>query len=211
MANKHEHHAEYKHLPATGVRARELGEIYYFTGKRCTKGHLSPRYASSGNCVQCIADVRGKTEINYKGRSSKRSKENQFAAMQAVTHGFTEYQATEPCPQGHYRRYVTTNNCIDCNDIKRQQRSEKARWARIKKEYGLSASDVFEMLGSQRSACLICGVSIASGYHIDHCHSSGKVRGLLCSKCNQAIGLFDEDQNRLQKAANYIARFSRET
>lgn len=211
MANKHEHHKEYKHLPATGIRARELGETYYFTGKRCTKGHLSPRYSSSGNCVQCIAVTRGKAEINHKGKSSKRSQANQLAALKAVANGFTEYQSTEPCSKGHYRRYVTTNNCIDCNDINRQQRYEKAKWARIKKEYGLSSADVFEMLKNQRNACLICGVSIANGYHIDHCHSSGKVRGLLCSRCNQAIGLLDEDQNRLKKAADYIARFSRET
>lgn len=208
MAKKHEHHPEYKHLPATGLRARELGETYYFTGKRCTKGHLSPRYASSGNCVQCIANARGKVEINQKGRSTKRSESNQLAALAAIENGFTEYKSTDPCPHGHYRRYVTTNNCIDCNDAKRAERSEKARWSRIKKEYGLSEDQVQTMLVDQVNACAICSTDIATGYHIDHCHTTGKVRSLLCSRCNQALGLLDEDQAKIQKAADYLKRFA---
>lgn len=209
MANKHEHHPKYKHLPATGLRARELGETYYFTGKRCTKGHLSPRYASSGNCVQCIANARGKVEINQKGKSTKRSEANQLAALAAVANGFTEYKSTDPCPHGHYRRYVTTNNCIDCNDAKRAERAEKARWSRIKKEYGLSEDQVQTMLVDQGNACAICSADIATGYHIDHCHTTGKVRSLLCSRCNQAIGLLDEDLAKIQKAADYIRMFEK--
>lgn len=209
MAKQHEHHPIHKHLPATGLRARDLGETYYFTGKRCTKGHLSPRYASSGNCVECIANTRGKAQINKKGRSSKRSEQNQIAALDAIANGFTEYQSTDPCPNGHYRRYVTTNNCIDCNDAKSIERATKARWARIKKEYGLSADQVDEMLKQQENKCSICCVDILGKYHIDHCHSSGKVRGLLCSKCNQAIGLLDEDQSKIQSAADYLKRFAK--
>lgn len=211
MAKKHEHHPIHKHLPATGVRARELGQTYYFTGKRCTKGHLSPRYASSGNCIDCIAKARGKTSINRKGKSSKRSEANHVAALKALENGFTEYLSADPCPQGHYRRYVTTNNCIDCNDAKRAERAKKSRWARIKKEYGLSACEVDEMLKQQSYSCHICEADIKSNYHIDHCHKSGKVRSLLCPRCNQAIGLFDENKSRLQKAADYIERFSNES
>lgn len=209
MANKHEHHAEYKHFPATGLRARELGETYYFTGKRCTKGHLSPRYASSGNCVQCIADVRGKVEINKKGKSSKRSEENQKLALEAISKGFTEYLSVTPCPQGHYRKFVTTNNCIDCGLLKVTKRAEQTKWARVKKEYGLSQIEVAKMLANQNFECEICKVNIKTKYHIDHCHKTGKVRSLLCSRCNQAIGLLDEDQSKIQNAADYIKRFAR--
>lgn len=207
MANKHEYHPEHKHLPATGLRARELGETYYFTGKRCTKGHLSPRYASSGNCVECIAKARGKAAINFKGRSSKRSEENQKSALDAVLSGFTEYISSDPCPQGHYKRFVTTNNCIECGLMNMQKRAEQAKWRRVKKEYGLSQIQVEKMLEKQNFSCAICEKSIAIKYHIDHCHTSGIVRSLLCSKCNQAIGLLDEDQKKIQKAADYIRKF----
>jgi hypothetical protein len=204
MAKKHEFHSEFSKLSATGQRARDLGELLYFTGKRCTKGHLSPRYASSSNCVECIAKTRGQAEIKTKGRSSKRSDVNHKNALNAIACGFTEYKPDSPCPQGHYRRYVTTNNCIDCDIEKRVQRAEKAKWSRIKKEYGLSELDVAKMLNKQNYECVICSVNIKARYHIDHCHLTGKVRGLLCQKCNQAIGLLQENESLFFKAAQYI-------
>lgn len=209
MAKKHEFHPEFSKLAATGIRARELGQTLYFTGKRCLKGHLSPRYASSGNCVECIANARGKASINSSGRSSKRSAVNHAAALAAIAGGALEYLSDAACPHGHYRRYVTTNNCIDCDVESRAKRAEKARWSRIKKEYGLSEDQVQTMLVDQGNACAICSADIATGYHIDHCHTTGKVRSLLCSRCNQAIGLLDEDRAKIQKAADYIRRFEK--
>lgn len=200
MAKKHEFHPEFSKLAATGLRARELGQMLYFTGKRCLKGHLSPRYASSGNCVECIANTRGKASIN----SNKRSAVNHAAALAAIAGGALEYLSDSACPHGHYRRYVTTNNCIDCDVEKRAKRAEKARWARIKKEYGLSKLDVAQMLNKQNFQCVICSINVQNGYHVDHCHSTGKVRGLLCQKCNQAIGLLRESELLFFKAAEYI-------
>lgn len=209
MAKTHEHHPVYKYLPATGVRAKELGEVYYFTGKRCTKGHLSRRYASSGNCVDCIAQARGKAEINKKGKSSKRSEENQMAAIEAINQGFTEYKSTDPCPKGHYKKYVTTNNCVECNNQQREKRKNQAKLMRIQKLYGLTLEAIQTMLFSQNNSCEICKTNIKNGYHIDHCHKSGKVRSLLCQKCNQAIGLLDESEEKMQSAVNYIKRFAK--
>ena len=204
MAKKHEFHPEFSKLAATGFRAREFGQTLYFTGKRCLKGHLSPRYASSGNCVECIANARGKASINLSGRSSKRSASNHAAALAAIDGGALEYLSDAACPKGHYRKYVTTNNCIDCDVEKRSQRTEKARWVRVKKLYSLSESDVTKMLDKQNCKCVICSINIQTGYHIDHCHLTGKVRGLLCQKCNQAIGLLRESESLFFKAAEYI-------
>ena len=204
MAKKHEFHPEFSKFAATGIRARELGQTLYFTGKRCLKVHLSPRYASSGNCVECIANARGKVLINSRGKSSKRSAVNHAAALAAINGGALEYLSDSACPQGHYRRYVTTNNCIDCDVKNRLKRTEKVRWARVQKLYGLSELDVTRMLDKQNCQCVICSISIKNGYHIDHCHSTGKVRGMLCQKCNQAIGLLRESESLFFKAAEYI-------
>lgn len=204
MAKKHEFHSEFSKLPATAHRAKELGETLYFTGKRCIKDHLAPRYASSGNCIECIAKVRGKLFINSVKKSRKRSATNHETALNALANGLLEYLSDKSCPQGHYRRYVTTGNCIDCDVETRAKRSEKARWARIKKEYGLTEFDVNQMLDKQDCQCMICSTNIKSGYHIDHCHATNKVRGLLCQKCNQAIGLLKESELLFFKAAEYI-------
>ena len=204
MAKKLEFHHKFSKLPATAARARELGEVLYFTGKRCTKGHLSPRYASSANCAQCIASKRGQVEINHKGKSSKRSEENQALAVAAFNAGHLAYDSIDPCPSGHYKRFVSSNNCVDCSKSAMQSRSESAKWARIFKLYGLSKHDIEVMLHEQNYQCFICGDCIASGHHIDHCHTTGKVRKLLCSRCNQAIGLLRENSTFFDKAAKYI-------
>jgi hypothetical protein len=204
MANKHEFHSEFSKLPSAGFRAREIGETIYFTGKKCLKGHLSPRYASSGNCIECIANARGKAAINSSGKSSKRSLINHTAALAAAANGNLEYLSDSPCPKGHYRRYITTNNCIDCNNQAQTNRAKRNKWARVQKLYGLSEFNVLEILNKQNFKCVICTTEIQTTYHIDHCHSTGIVRGLLCSKCNQAIGLLQESKIFFLKALQYI-------
>jgi hypothetical protein len=209
MAKQIEFHNEFSKLPESPVRAKQLGEPFYFTGKRCTKGHLSTRYASSGNCVQCIADKRGKSEIfTNKNRFFDASEENIRRAKEAINNGFSFYEPETPCPNGHYKRFVTTHNCIICGGEQTKKRKENARWARIRKQYSLSEDEVNAMLKKQNSCCLICNADIYKNYHIDHCHKRGIVRGLLCSKCNQAIGLFQEDANRMKIAIDYLRGFN---
>lgn len=207
MANKHEYHNIYSTYPATGIRARELGELYYFTGKRCSKGHLSLRYSSSGNCVDCFDVKKLSVETNFRGRSSKRSEENQKLAEAALNQGNTTYIPTDCCKHGHKERFIGSNNCVQCSFQKSKERSEYAKWLRIKKEYGLSKEQFEEMQISQNNQCTICSSELTSkNTHIDHCHTSKKIRSLLCSRCNQAIGLLDEDELRLKKAMEYIRK-----
>jgi hypothetical protein len=77
---------------------------------------------------------------------------------------------------------------------------------RLKSVFGITVEQYDEMLKSQNNSCAICERTEPTGYgwHVDHCHTTGKVRGLLCSKCNQAIGLFDENLNSMKKAITYL-------
>lgn len=206
MAIKNEFHKEFSLLPATGARARQLGELLYFTGKRCSKGHLSPRYASSSNCCQCIAERKNKASLNHRGRSSVRSEYDNKLALDAISRGDLTYQSIKKCPSGHNLRFVGSNNCVLCDAEKRKKRADSARWSRIKKEYGLTEKNVKFMLSEQGGLCSICNIDITAGYHIDHCHVKNKVRSLLCQKCNQAIGLLNENENIFFRAANYIRK-----
>lgn len=207
MALKLEIHPEYSKLPESAIRAIFLGEVHYFTGKRCTKNHLSPRYASSGNCVQCIADKRGKVSINKSGKSSKRSLANHELAMKAHEAGKLIYESTDSCPAGHYQRYTSSNNCFQCSQASNEKRLKSARWRRIEKEYGLTQSEFDAMLSNQNHQCSICFSALhEKNTHIDHSHSTGKVRSLLCNKCNQAIGLLNEDTEILTSAINYLLK-----
>ena len=188
-------------MPSTQKRAMQTISEFYFTNKKCLNGHLSPRYTSSANCRQCIIEKRGIIEKNFRGRSSLRRPQNQKLAEDAHKNGFTTYEAMSPCKQGHFSRYVTTNNCVECNNKKIRY----SKWQAIKKKYGLEKEDYESIFNKQNSSCAICKSLLNDkNTHVDHCHSTKKVRGLLCSKCNQGIGLFNEDVENLKNAVDYL-------
>jgi hypothetical protein len=85
----------------------------------------------------------------------------------------------------------------------------KARWSYIIRNYGLEKVDFESMLEEQQNKCAICGLefhdeSKSTRPHIDHCHNSGDVRGLLCSLCNVGLGHFKDDPQILQSAIQYL-------
>lgn len=64
-----------------------------------------------------------------------------------------------------------------------------------------------ELFAAQDGKCLICGIHADEAYnglHIDHDHVTGEVRGLLCHKCNTALGLFQDNVEFLKTAADYL-------
>jgi hypothetical protein len=93
---------------------------------------------------------------------------------------------------------------------------EHIKWKTfIKRTYGIDADIYYEMLESQNYKCAICGTEGNNSINktkmfIDHCHDSGKVRGLLCSKCNMALGNFNDDIQTLKNAIAYLTKFEKE-
>ena len=196
-------HEEMMLLPASKDRAILAGVEYYFTAKPCKRGHFSHRYTSSANCVQCIADRRCKPEILTRGKP-KASVENQRRAKDALKNGFLVYHPDMPCKRGHFKRYVNSHNCVDCCSVNQKKDTQK-RWRRIERIYGISKIVFFEMLVSQNGQCAIClEIICEKSCHIDHCHKKNRVRGLLCQKCNQAIGLFKDNTKTMMTAIKYI-------
>ena len=67
------------------------------------------------------------------------------------------------------------------------------------------------MLEKQNYKCKICGNGEEEAGHelrVDHCHNTGKIRGLLCSQCNTALGLLKDNPDNIQKALEYIIESS---
>jgi hypothetical protein len=115
--------------------------------------------------------------------------------------------------------YKSSKNIVglswECRDCLRKRKIDseghyktnkrKAFLAYRKRIFGLSEQDLSDLFISQRGACKICRVAfIIDDYHIDHCHKSGKVRGLLCRRCNTGIGFFDDDTTLLESAIKYL-------
>jgi hypothetical protein len=79
------------------------------------------------------------------------------------------------------------------------------RKSHLKRKYGLTVEQYDAMLGAQGGVCAICGEKPGDlTLHVDHHHESGAVRKLLCVRCNNALGLFQESHELFQAAADYL-------
>lgn len=76
----------------------------------------------------------------------------------------------------------------------------------LKTKYGLSLQDVDRMVTEQAGRCLICLGELGAGKtpHVDHCHVTQQVRGVLCRNCNTAIGMLGDDVANVLRAADYL-------
>jgi recombination endonuclease VII len=78
-----------------------------------------------------------------------------------------------------------------------------ARW-----RYGVAHGTYARMFEEQGGKCAICETTDTAPtgrFHIDHCHDTGKVRGLLCQKCNLGIGHLKHDPEIIRSAISYLA------
>ena len=81
---------------------------------------------------------------------------------------------------------------------------QKTDQARLKSLYGISSDDYDRLFAHQRGACAICGKRSAKTLCVDHCHATGKVRGLLCQRCNLALGHLNDSPTLVSAALAYL-------
>ncbi len=97
---------------------------------------------------------------------------------------------------------------------RRQDRPEVAAVVWRKHRYGIIESQYQAMLIAQGNSCAICKMPFNhtgprfEKPQVDHCHASGKVRGLLCTECNQGLGRFKDNAEALTAAIEYLRRSS---
>ncbi len=87
---------------------------------------------------------------------------------------------------------------------RRWKTNPKYREEKRARRYGISVQDYKIMLARQRGACAICRKKSEQTLCIDHCHKTGKVRGLLCRKCNIALGFYGDDPRLTRAATAYL-------
>lgn len=85
------------------------------------------------------------------------------------------------------------------------------RKSHLRKKYNISIDEYNQMINDQENKCAICNHELidSRGFrpHIDHCHKTGKVRGILCGDCNKALGGFKDDIHRIKNAHLYLLKF----
>ena len=98
------------------------------------------------------------------------------------------------CKQVFLRELFSSGYCKQCS-----------RDYILEKRYGVTREQYDELVAS---GCAICGTRKPGkkGFHVDHCHSGGQVRGVLCHGCNVGLGMFQDNPERLLRAAEYLTR-----
>lgn len=88
--------------------------------------------------------------------------------------------------------------------------SRKARKYRLKSKYELTQEQYDALFAEQSGCCGLCGrLAGEETLAVDHDHDTGEVRRPLCGKCNKGLGLFDDNPELLEKAAEYVRKFRR--
>jgi len=72
--------------------------------------------------------------------------------------------------------------------------------------YKIRKEQFIQMKNKQKNRCLICKNKFLKTPHIDHCHKTNKIRGLLCSTCNTGLGCFKDNLKLLQAAIGYLQK-----
>jgi hypothetical protein len=192
-------------LPKSGVEAVRIGSTYFYTGKPCKHGHVAARFTKGGSCTWCARSISaaryGKefTGISVVARANEERSE-------AVKSKQLTYITSKPCPKGHRLRWTASTNCVECDKASRERRAEKLASDRITKLYGLNEAAHESIFIKQNKSCAICckPAGHRRELHVDHCHKTNVVRGLLCSCCNQALGLFQDNPDLMLFAAEYV-------
>ena len=110
--------------------------------------------------------------------------------------------------------------CTECGAVKEKSEFSKAKLGKdglrskckdccrsyeMQRVYGITLEKYDSMLADQDGCCAICKTETSKGrFAIDHCHTTGEVRGLLCFDCNTGIGKLQDDPSLLLAAYNYL-------
>ncbi len=124
-----------------------------------------------------------------------------------------------PLARGKARGYAWV--CKECKKAKHQAKkasmssedwflTQRKYW--LKSEYGLTLEDYNNKVKEQDHKCAICKCDETDAFKgllfVDHCHTTGTVRGLLCHHCNTALGKFRDSKEILTSAIDYVEKYN---
>ncbi|WP_457457244.1 endonuclease VII domain-containing protein [Streptomyces sp. TE5632] len=171
--------------------------------KRCSRcGESKPRAAFTGNraareglrayCRKCWAGY-------HRARQLARGKKVRPRVEAPEGHKFCRSRGeTKPHSEWHRNAGASDGLLTSCKAC----RADKGRAGRLKRKYGITEAERDELIASQGGACCICLSAPAA--HVDHCHKTGRVRGVLCFSCNAALGQFKDRPDAIRRAAAYV-------
>lgn len=119
------------------------------------------------------------------------------------------------CQKANRKKWAAKNKQVASGYARRwrERNPRAAKDHKLRSTYGVPLGTYDRLLAEQGGKCAICGTDTPGGrgdFHVDHCHETGKVRGLLCRSCNVGIGHFNHSKEALVSAARYLSEGSRQ-
>ncbi|MFJ2772390.1 endonuclease VII domain-containing protein [Streptomyces sp. NPDC087300] len=161
-----------------------------FAADRNRRDGLQPR------CRECVAAY---SAAHYRRRRAAMGETVREAVEVPEGHKLCRV-CGEIKPHGEWHRNATASDglstrCKAC-------RAVQGRAGHLKRQYGMTEAQRDELIASQKGLCVIC--LSAPAVHVDHCHETGKVRGVLCFNCNSGIGKLGDDPDKTRRATAYL-------
>ena len=160
--------------------------------KRCVKCGIRQPLDQFYRAKGTRDGLRGDCKSCFKARARARYQADSSAAIARVK----RWQQANPDRLNAYRRRRRLEP-----EVKRRERA-----GHLKRKYGITLEAYQTMLVNQGGRCAICRRQPPSdiSLHVDHDHQTGKIRGLLCFTCNNALGDFEDDASLLRSAITYV-------
>lgn len=120
---------------------------------------------------------------------------------------------TKPIDEFYLRNktsMVRHSTCKECDKKRVKENNDpiRKRELQLQRDYGITLNEYNQMLMKQNYCCRTCGTTEPGGKHgkfmVDHCHSTGEVRGLLCKSCNIALGEVKDNRQTLMNMLEYL-------
>ena len=159
------------------------------------------RSLPDGLSVYCLACNRIKSRDYYKARRKARGLG--FREPDTSPEGFKRCsECRQTLPHADFHAHRTQHDGL--NTYCKSCRSARSRAVHLMRTYKLTQGDIDRMVEEQGGVCGICGEGLPE--HVDHCHETGAVRGILCFNCNGGLGQFKDRVDILRKAITYLER-----
>jgi hypothetical protein len=158
------------------------------------------------------ANLEQKRERNRTQAASKRRESRE--AYNAYMREWTEKNKDRLNAERRERRAKDQEYAERIRVKDRQRPKERTRHNRLKVAYGITLEEYNQKLLDQGGRCAICGKehadSLRRNLNVDHCHTTGEVRDLLCSRCNLTLGKFEDRIELFQAAIAYLTKHKKE-
>lgn len=122
----------------------------------------------------------------------------------------------KPCREKYLTNYrkINRTKVLTRKQKWKKNNPDKVKSSALMSDYGINLDTYNLMLIGQNYCCAICKrhrSNFKKALHVDHCHTTNKIRGLLCLSCNRALGLLTDNKEYFKSAAAYLEKHEEES